>query len=198
MKPAARKPLAVHTVDHLHEKVEDGLRSMFLLLGLNPNDEAIRDTPKRWKRAIMEMTEGYTDNAEEHLGRQFTVEHADELIVVRDMPFVSLCEHHVLPFTGVCHVGYVPEIKVVGLSKIARVMHVYAKRLQTQERMTWQIAKAMEAMAVSVGVVVEARHECMACRGVKTPGTMVTSALLGPMRADTALREEFLRLVGRR
>lgn len=190
--------IKVHTAEFLHDKVEEGIRSMFLLLGINPDDEAVRDTPTRWIRAIREMTEGYHDDPAHYLERQFNVARADELIVVKDMPFVSLCEHHILPFTGVAHVGYLPSDHVVGLSKIARVMHVYSKRLQTQERMTYQIAEAMLTVSKSVGVVVEANHECMACRGVKTPGTMVTSALLGPMREDHALREEFLRLVGAR
>lgn len=177
-----------------------GARAATLLLEMIGEDverEGLRDTPRRVAKAFMEMTKGYRENAKEILGTVFDVGY-DEMVILKDVHFVSLCEHHLLPFTGVAHVGYLPGEKVVGLSKMARLVHCYARRLQIQERMTQQIAKAMEEHLSprGVAVIVKAQHACMSCRGVKEEkAQMVTSAMLGAMRVG-APRAEFLRLIG--
>lgn len=170
-----------------------------------PKGDGIVDTPRRVIDALVEMTSGYKVDIASILGTVFEEPFADEMIVLRDIEFVSLCEHHLLPFVGVAHVGYVPQrsalssdtYSVVGLSKLARLVDAYARRLQVQERMTQQIATALEDHlgARGVGVIVKATHSCMAVRGVKKSGaSMVTSTMLGVMR-DIAARAEFLRLV---
>ncbi|HET7466259.1 MAG TPA: GTP cyclohydrolase I FolE [Candidatus Dormibacteraeota bacterium] len=169
-------------------------------LGEDPSREGLRATPGRVTRALRELTDGYeTDVAELFAGAVFEQDY-DEMVVVRDIPFYSLCEHHMLPFFGTCHVGYLPKGKVVGLSKIPRLVGVFAHRLQLQEQMTRQIAEALSEVAAprGVGVVVEARHLCMEMRGVqKTGGQLVTSCMLGTFRRDARTRAEFLELVRR-
>jgi len=158
----------------------------------------LEETPARWVKAFQEMTAGYNENPAEILAKRFEQPAADELVILRDIEFTSLCEHHLLPFSGVVHVAYLPGGFLVGLSKLARLVDCYARRLQVQERMTEQIATAMLANLQSraVGVVVKAHHSCMGCRGVKKPGArMITSSLLGMLRTDSALRAEFLSLV---
>jgi GTP cyclohydrolase I len=172
-----------------------GVYAMLDAIGEDPKREGLVDTPARVVKALKEMTAGYQEDPGQILSRTFAVEY-DEMVVLRDIDFTSLCEHHMLPFMGKAHVGYMPGDRVVGLSKMARLVHCYARRLQVQERLTQQVANSMQEHlgAAGVGVVVEARHECMACRGVKLPGsTMVTSAMLGSMR-EPAQRAEFLRL----
>lgn len=163
--------------------------------------EGIRKTPARWEKAIREMTSGYDVDVNEVLSVVFDDDiRADEMVVLRDVPFSSLCEHHLLPFSGFATVGYLPsDGRVVGLSKLARLVLAYARRFQVQERMTRQIAEALNESKVSplgVGVVVRASHSCMACRGVRSSGEMVTSALLGRFRA-AEVRAEFLSIYGR-
>lgn len=167
-------------------------------LGQDPDREGLRDTPTRVVKALREMTSGYDEDPADVLSRDFE-ETADELVVCKGVDFVSLCEHHLMPFTGVAHVGYLPRGKVVGLSKLARLVDIFARRLQIQERMTSEIAHALmdNTDAKSVAVVVDAHHACMSCRGVRKAGArMVTSAVLGEMRTNTAQRAEFLALVG--
>ena len=167
-------------------------------LGEDPSREGLRATPARVTRALRELTDGYdTDVAQIFAGAVFDQDY-DEMVVVRDIPFYSLCEHHMLPFFGACHVGYLPRDKVVGLSKIPRLVGVFAHRLQLQERMTKEIAEALNGAVEprGVGVVVEARHLCMEMRGVqKTGGQLITSCTLGTFRRDARTRAEFLELV---
>ena len=159
------------------------------------DDETRCETPARMVRALSEMTSGYHQDPRTFL----TVfdDPCDELVMVRNVRFASMCEHHLLPFTGTATVGYIPSGKVVGLSKLPRIVDVYARRLQLQERMTRQIAETIvELIApLGVGVVVTGEHQCMTCRGVMKPGaSMVTSTFLGALRTDAAARAEFLSL----
>lgn len=164
-------------------------------IGEDPSREGLLDTPKRVVKALKELTEGYGKNAAEVLGTTFS-EPQDEMVVVSGIEFSSLCEHHLLPFTGTATVAYVPGDRIVGLSKIARLVEMYARRLQVQERMTQQIAQAIEEHlgAQGVGVVVHGVHSCMANRGIKKRATMTTSCLLGVMRDKHSARHEFLDL----
>lgn len=174
----------------------EAVRTVLLALGEDPDRDGLADTPARVMRALTEMTAGYAEDPAAILATTFDVS-CDELVVVRDIEFVSLCEHHLLPFVGSASIGYLPGARVVGLSKLARLTQTFARRLQVQERMTGQIAEAiMEHLdARGVGVVVEASHSCMAARGIRAKGTMVTSALLGDLRSNLALRSEFLSLL---
>lgn len=175
------------------------VRSLLAAIGEDPDRDGLVGTPDRVVRALTEMTCGYWEDPADVLATTFPVA-CDELVVVRDLTFVSLCEHHLLPFTGTATVGYLPGDRIVGLSKLARLVHVYARRLQVQERLTTQIAEAVMTHLAprGVGVVVEASHACMAARGVRTPGVMATSSLLGKLRTNAALRAEFLHLHTRR
>ena len=186
----------VKPVDAMPRLVEQ----LLVELGEDPSREGLRATPARVSRALRELTDGYDiDVAELFAGAVFEQDY-DEMVVVRDIPFYSLCEHHMLPFFGTCHVGYLPKGEVVGLSKIPRLVGAFAHRLQLQEQMTKQIAEALNEVATprGVGVVVEARHLCMEMRGVqKTGGQLVTSCMLGTFRRDARTRAEFLELVRR-
>ena len=162
--------------------------------------DALTDTPGRWWRAVREMTIGYEIDVEALLAVQFDDVQADEMIVLRSVPFVSLCEHHLFPFTGFATVGYVPNAasrRVVGLSKLARLVDAHARRLQVQERMTSDIAADLERYLSpqGAGCVVVGEHTCMTCRGVRKSGQMVTSRLLGSFK-DGVPRSEFLTLAG--
>lgn len=155
-------------------------------------------TPYRMARAIAEMTSGYAVDPAKLLSTTFDVEF-DELVMVRNVRFTSMCEHHILPFVGFAHVGYVPGKKVVGLSKLARLVMAFAMRLQVQERMTRQIADAIQQHLEpqGVAVIVKARHSCMGHRGARQPGAeMITSAMVGCFRDDSSARAEFMRLAG--
>lgn len=165
-------------------------------IGEDPNREGLVDTPARVLKAFTEMTTGYHLDPATILERTFDVGDADELVVVRGIPFHSLCEHHLLSFTGTATVGYLPVDRVVGLSKIPRLVDCYARRLQVQERMTRQIADALvEHLGVeTVGVVVRGEHSCMSCRGVGKSAEMITSRLTGMLRDDAAARAEFMGL----
>jgi len=177
---------------------EDAIVRLLTFIGEDPNRPGLKDTPGRVLRSFKELTAGYDDDAALHLERTFP-DHADEMVAVAGIDFTSLCEHHLLTFTGTVDLAYIPRADVVGLSKLARVVDVYARRLQVQERMTEQIADAItDALdPLGVGVVVRARHSCMGCRGVRKPGAvMVTSALRGYMKERPAARAEFLALVG--
>jgi GTP cyclohydrolase I len=165
-------------------------------IGEDTDRPDLADTPTRVAKAWMEMTAGYEMNPKEILSTCFE-DNTDELIVVRGIEFTSLCEHHVLPFVGTATVGYIPTGRIVGLSKIPRLVECFAKRLQVQERMTRQIAEAMvdNLAPLGVGVVVQASHSCMGCRGVRQPSAqMVTSSVLGALRDVPQARAEFLSL----
>ena len=155
------------------------------------------ETPGRYVRALEEMLSGYATDPKALL-RCFEDTEADEIVVVRDIPFASVCEHHVLPFFGHAHVAYVPKGKIVGLSKIPRLVEAFARRLQVQERLTRQIAQALHEHvgAAGVAVILRGQHSCMRLRGARSPGDMITSSLLGVFRTDPAARAEALQLIG--
>ena len=174
--------------------------SLLVELGENPRRQGLRATPDRVSRALRELTDGYAVKPEEVIADAIFDQDYDEMVLVKDIPFYSLCEHHMLPFFGQVHVGYLPKGKVVGLSKIPRLVEVFSHRLQIQEQLTNQVAEALNAALAprGVGVVVEARHLCMEMRGVETPGgRMITSCMLGTFRRDPRTRSEFLDLVRR-
>jgi GTP cyclohydrolase I len=174
------------------------VREIIRLVGEDPEREGLRKTPERYQKALKFLTSGYHQNVDHVLnGATFSVCY-DEMVVVKDIEFFSLCEHHLLPFFGKAHVAYLPSNKVVGLSKIARLVNMFARRLQIQERMTSQIADAIKEKIApqGVGVIIEARHLCMQMRGVeKQHGSAVTSAMLGVFRENKQTRDEFLALV---
>jgi len=180
------------------ESIADLVRRMLVLIGENPNREGLRRTPERFEKAFRFLTSGYRQDPEKLLnGAMFSVCY-DEMVVVKDIEVYSLCEHHLLPFFGKCHVAYIPNKKVVGLSKIARLVNMYARRLQIQERLTSQIANAIQEKLSpqGVGVIIEARHLCMVMRGVeKQHSAAMTSAMLGVFREHKQTRDEFLALV---
>jgi len=179
-------------------KVSCHVREIIRLVGEDPNREGLRKTPERFEKALKFLTSGYHQSVDHVLnGATFSVNY-DEMVVVKDIEFFSLCEHHLLPFFGKAHVAYLPSNKVIGLSKIARLVNMFARRLQIQERMTSQIAKSIEEKIVpqGVGVIIEARHLCMQMRGVeKQHGQAVTSAMLGAFRHNKQTRDEFLALI---
>ncbi|MBP6533896.1 MAG: GTP cyclohydrolase I FolE [Arenimonas sp.] len=181
-------------------QAEDAIKLLLRWAGDNPEREGLLDTPSRVAKAYKEWFGGYTMKPEEYLKRTFEeVEGYDEMVILRDIEFESHCEHHMAPIIGVAHVGYIPNGRVVGISKLARVVEAYAKRLQVQEKMTAQIANCIldVLQPKGVGVVIVAKHECMTTRGVhKTGVSMVTSKLLGSFREDARTRAEFLQCVG--
>jgi GTP cyclohydrolase IA len=174
------------------------VRQLLEAVGEDADREGLRKTPERFEKAFCYLTSGYRQDPAKLLsGAMFEVAY-DQMVVVRDIELYSLCEHHLLPFFGKCHVGYIPQKRVVGLSKLARLVNLYARRLQLQERLTRQIAEAlMEHIdPQGVGVVIEARHLCMVMRGVeKQHSRAVTSAMLGVFRQNAQTREEFLSLI---
>lgn len=169
-------------------------------LGESPRRNGLLKTPERVAKALLFMTKGYHEDIERLLnGALFPIEY-DEMVIVKDIDFFSMCEHHMLPFFGKCHVGYLPNKKVVGLSKIPRVVDAFARRLQVQERLTTQIAETLKRKldAHGVAVVMEARHLCMMMRGVEKQNTLaVTSSMLGAFRTQDQTRNEFLKLIRR-
>jgi GTP cyclohydrolase IA len=180
------------------ESIAGLVRKMLVHIGEDPDREGLRRTPERFEKALRFLTSGYRQDAEKILnGAMFSVCY-DEMVVVKDIEVYSLCEHHLLPFFGKCHVAYLPNKKVVGLSKIARLVNMYARRLQIQERLTSQIAEAInqKLSPQGVGVIIEARHLCMVMRGVEKQNSMaVSSAMLGAFRESKQTRDEFLALV---
>jgi GTP cyclohydrolase IA len=179
-------------------KIADLVREILVQVGEDPEREGLLQTPERFEKALRFLTSGYKQDPEKLLnGAMFSVSY-DEMVVVKDIEFYSLCEHHMLPFFGKCHVAYIPNKKVVGLSKVARLVNMYARRLQIQERLTSQIAQTISEQLnpQGVGVIVEARHLCMVMRGVeKQRSEAVTSAMLGVFRENKQTRDEFLSLV---
>ena len=181
------------------EEAEAAVRTLIRWAGDNPAREGLIETPKRVAKSYRELFQGYEIEPRDYLEKTFEeVGGYDELVVLKDIRFVSFCEHHMLPVVGKAHVGYLPTDRVVGISKLARVVRGYARRLQIQEKMTSEIAQAIQDVLrpVGVGVVIEAEHSCMTMRGVDVPGaSLSTSCLLGAVREDPRTREEFLRLV---
>jgi GTP cyclohydrolase I len=178
-------------------RIERAVREILAAVGENPDREGLRETPARVARMYAELFSGLHDEPKVHL-RKFFTEKYDEMVLVRDISFNSMCEHHLLPFTGVAHIGYVPNGKVVGLSKLARVVESVSHRPQVQERMTEEIANLLiqELDVKGVAVVIEASHSCMTVRGVRKPGSMcVTSAMKGLFRSNLSSRSEVMTLI---
>lgn len=178
-------------------RIAAAVREILTAVGENPDREGLQQTPMRVARMYAEVFAGLHESPRQHL-RTFFTEQYDELVVLRDIPFHSMCEHHLLPFAGKAHVAYLPDGRIVGISKLARVVEAYARRPQVQERMTSQIADLLmeELHAKGVAVIIQATHLCMTCRGVKKPGTiMVTSALRGRCKSDARTRSEVMMLL---
>lgn len=198
-KPAGADAGAANDVSR--DQAEDAVRTLLRWAGEDPSREGLLDTPKRVAKAYRDWFSGYALDPDDYLRRTFEeVAGYDELIVLRDIEYESHCEHHMAPIIGKVHVGYLPDGKVVGISKLARVVDAYARRFQVQEKMTAQIADCIQRVLAprGVGVVVEGAHECMTTRGVHKRGvSMVTSKMLGSFRDDARTRAEFLRFIGR-
>ena len=178
--------------------MEQEFRSILDQIGENPNREGLLDTPTRAASAMEFLTRGYNQTLEQVVNNALFDSNTSEMIVVQDIELYSMCEHHILPFIGKCHVAYVPTGKVLGLSKVARIVDMYARRLQIQENLTKEIAEAIEGVtgASGVGVIIEAKHMCMMMRGVeKQNSIMKTSVMLGSFRDQPATRTEFLSLI---
>lgn len=180
--------------------MQDLIRRLLAELGEDPSREGLLNTPRRVEQALKFLTSGYTADVDTVLNNAlFTVDY-NEMVIVKDIDFYSLCEHHLLPFFGRCHIAYIPNGKVIGLSKIPRLVEVFARRLQIQERMTSQIADTIrdKTNPLGVGVVIEATHLCMAMRGVEKQNSFaITSAMLGTFQNDARTRVEFLELIRR-
>ncbi len=178
--------------------MNDLYKELLSKIGEDPAREGLRDTPDRAAKAMSFLTQGYHQKLEDVINNAvFTVED-NHMVIVKDIELYSLCEHHILPFFGKCHIGYIPDGKVLGVSKLARIVDLFARRLQIQERLTNQVAGTIMEILVpeGVGVVIEAKHLCMMMRGVeKQNSCMVTSAMLGSFRNDRATRNEFLQLI---
>src|SRR5215475_461536 len=197
-----RKTLEVVTADlrPSREEAEKAIRTLLLWAGDDPDREGLKDTPARVARAFEDWFAGYAVDPEEFMRRTFEeVEGYDNMVVLKDIRFESHCEHHLAPIIGRAHVGYLPNNKVVGISKLARVVEAYARRLQVQEKMNAQIANCIQKVLdpKGVAVVIEASHQCMTTRGVHKPGvSMVTSTMLGEFRQNPLTRREFLTIIG--
>jgi len=183
-----------------HAEAEDAVRTLIRWAGDDPAREGLLGTPDRVVRAWQEFFRGYDEDPHEILARTFEeIEGYDEMVVLKDIRFESHCEHHLLPIIGIAHIAYLPKTRLVGISKLARLVEAYAKRLQIQEKMTAQIASAIDEVLQpgGVAVVIEAEHQCMTTRGIHKPGaTMVTSCMLGGFRSDQKTRREFLAMIG--
>ena len=182
------------------ERALEAVRELLRWIGEDPEREGLAETPRRVVDAYMEYFRGYGEDPRTHLAHTFEeVGGYDEIILLRDVPFHSHCEHHMAPIQGKVHVAYLPNQRVVGISKLVRVVHAFALRLQVQERLTAEIAECIDETLHprGVGVIVEASHGCMTCRGVETPNvTMTTSCMLGAFREDEKSRSELMRLIG--
>ena len=178
--------------------MQDHFKSIIEALGEDPNREGLRDTPKRAAKALAFLTQGYQQSVDEIVNGALFHSDSDEMVLVKNIELYSLCEHHLLPFIGKCHVAYMPNGKIIGLSKIARIVDMHARRLQVQENLSKEIAQTMSSItgAKGVGVIIEAQHLCMMMRGVeKQNSIMTTSVMLGLLRDDPRTRAEFLSLV---
>lgn len=184
-------------IDDQMQRAMNGVKSIIELCGDDPNRDGLQETPKRVSKAFLEHTRGYKENPKDHLDKQFDVEH-QELVMVKAIDFQSLCEHHFALFRGKAYIGYIPNEKITGLSKFARLVDGYAKRFQVQERLTTQIANAIDEVLEPKGVmvVVDAEHTCMCARGVMKPNaTTTTSAVRGVFQDEAHARNEFLQLM---
>ena len=184
----------------MSDKLANHYSDILEILGEDVERGGLVDTPKRAAKAMQFLTDGYDKNLDDVINGAIFEADSDEMVIVQDIEFYSLCEHHVLPFIGRCHIAYLPKGKVLGLSKFARIVDMYARRLQIQEGLTKQIADAVQEVtgASGVGVIMEGKHMCMMMRGVqKQNSSMITSVMLGSMRTSDATRNEFLRLIGK-
>ena len=182
------------------EKIESIILDLLKEIGENSEREGLQKTPHRVAKSWTTFAKGYKQTPEEVVGDAVFNERCDEIVAVRDIDFFSLCEHHLLPFKGVAHVGYLPDEKIIGLSKIPRIVDIYARRLQVQERLTQQVADALQDVLSpkGVAVIIEAEHLCMQMRGVeKKSSFMITSAVRGAFRENNKTREEFLSIIGK-
>ena len=178
--------------------MEKQIREILLAIGEDPEREGLLKTPERVAKSYEFLTRGYSQKVEDVVNGALFEAESDDMVIVRDIEFFSLCEHHMLPFFGKCHVGYIPRKKIIGVSKVARIVDMYARRLQIQERLTRDIAHCLKDIldAAGVGVVIEAQHLCMQMRGVeKQHSVMSTSSMLGSFRRELATRNEFTRLI---
>ena len=183
------------------QKIETLVRQLLLELGEDPNREGLVKTPLRVAQALAFLTNGYRASLEQVINKALFTQDTSSMVIVKDIEVYSMCEHHMLPFFGRCHIGYIPDGKVFGVSKLARIVDMFARRLQLQERLTEQVSQVVmnEVGAKGVGVMIEARHLCMMMRGVeKQNSVMITSSVLGTFRESQATREEFLALIGNR
>lgn len=179
-------------------EIHNAVKTILSAIGEDPGREGLIDTPDRVSKSWQFMTRGYRQDQEKVINNAFFEADCDDMVIVKDIEFYSMCEHHLLPFYGKCHIGYIPTGKVFGVSKLARIVDMFARRLQLQERLTKQVAETIQnAIAPEgVGVIMEAQHMCMIMRGVqKKNSKMVTCSMLGSFRAETATRMEFLNLV---
>ncbi|MGS2721633.1 GTP cyclohydrolase I FolE [Paraglaciecola aestuariivivens] len=184
----------------MSDKLAGHYSEILSILGENVNRDGLVDTPQRAAKAMQFLTDGYQKELKDVVNDAIFEADTDEMVIVQDIEFYSLCEHHMLPFIGRCHIAYLPQGKVLGLSKFARIVDMYARRLQIQEGLTKQIADAVQQVtgAKGVGVIMEGKHMCMMMRGVqKQNSSMITSVMLGSMRTSDATRNEFLRLIGK-
>ena len=178
--------------------MEENIKDILVKIGEDPNREGLVKTPYRVSKALKFLTQGYTQDIEKVINGALYETQSDEMIIVKDIELYSMCEHHMLPFIGKCHLGYIPDKKIIGLSKVARIVDVFARRLQIQERLTKQIGETVEKYtgARGVAVVIEAKHMCMMMRGVeKQNSVMTTSFMTGVFRNDPRTRSEFLSLI---
>ena len=178
--------------------MQDEIRKLLTALGEDPNREGLLKTPERVEKSLRFLTRGYHQTLDEVVNGALFEAESDDMVIVRDIEFYSMCEHHMLPFFGKCHVGYIPKKQIIGVSKVARIVEMFSRRLQVQERLTKEISHAISDIldAEGVGVVVEAQHLCMRMRGVeKQNSIMTTSSMLGSFRRELATRTEFTRLI---
>jgi len=180
--------------------MQQQIHDILVEMGEDPSREGLLDTPKRVEKSLRFLTRGYGQTLEEVVNGALFEAESDDMVIVRDIEFFSLCEHHMLPFFGKCHVGYIPKGKIIGVSKVARIVDMFARRLQVQERLTKQVSEALMKIlgAEGVGVVVEAQHLCMQMRGVQKQNcSTTTSAFTGAFLTQMQTREEFIQLIGK-